>query len=383
MTAKRSIFEEVSETSAATQSTAPKGGMIDARPKGARKAIRIWLFVIFALVAAMVLVGGATRLTDSGLSITEWKPVTGAIPPMTEADWQKEFTLYQATPQYALVNAQMTLSQFKGIYWWEWAHRQLGRTIGLIWALGFVFFWATGRIPRGWWGRLFLVGVLGGMQGLVGWWMVSSGLVGDMVRVASYRLATHLGLAFLILMVIGWYAMLLGRSEADLLRARREGDGRLAGLAGVVLTVGFVQVLLGALVAGIDAGRGFTDWPLMGGDWLPPDPFSVQPLWRNFFEDPGLVQFDHRVGGYLLFIAAVTVALRGRCSPHASVRVAFAWMGAWVFVQAGLGIVTLMYGAPLSLGLVHQTGAIVAIALILRARFMARYPVLGSVRDRG
>lgn len=383
MTAKRSIFEEVSQASAATGPAAPKGGMIDARPKGARRAIRIWLFVMFALVAAMVLVGGATRLTDSGLSITEWKPVTGAIPPMNEADWQKEFTLYQATPQYALVNAQMTLSQFKGIYWWEWAHRQLGRTIGLIWALGFVFFWATGRIPRGWWGRLFLVGVLGGLQGLVGWWMVASGLTGDMVRVASYRLATHLGLAFLILIVIGWYAMLLGRSEADLLRARREGDGRLAGLAGVVLGLGFVQVLLGALVAGIDAGRGFTDWPLMGGEWLPPDPFTIVPVWRNFFEDPGLVQFDHRVWGYLLFIVAVTVALRARRSPHASVRVAFAWMGAWVFVQAGLGIVTLMYGAPLSLGLVHQISAIVAIALILRARFMACYPVLGSVRDRG
>lgn len=379
MTPKRSIFEEVSEKSA-TPAT-PKGGLIDTRPKGARKAIRIWLFVLFALVAAMVIVGGATRLTDSGLSITEWKPVTGALPPMNEADWQKEFTLYQATPQYALVNAHMTLSQFKGIYWWEWSHRQLGRMIGLIWALGFVFFWATKRIPTGWWGRLFLVGVLGGLQGVIGWWMVASGLTNDMVRVASYRLATHLGLAFFILCVIGWYAMALGRSEADLLQSRRMGDRRLSAMAGVVLVIAFVQVLLGALVAGIDAGRGFTDWPLMGGEWLPPDPFSISPVWRNFFEDPGLVQFDHRMVGYVLFIVAIAVAFRGRRSPHMSTRIAFSWLGAWIFVQVGLGIITLMNAAPLYLGLLHQAGAIIAITLIQRARFMARYPKVGSVRD--
>lgn len=379
MTPKRSIFEEVSEKSATPEKT--KGGMIDARPKGARKAIRLWLFALFALVAAMVIVGGATRLTDSGLSITQWKPLTGAIPPLNETDWLREFALYQATPQYELMNAGMSLHEFKSIYWWEWGHRQLGRAVGLIWALGFVFFWATKRIPPGWTGRLFLIGALGGLQGAIGWWMVSSGLVGDMTSVASYRLATHLGIAFFILALITWYAMSLGRTEADLMQARRSGDKKLFGMSTGVLHLAFLQILLGALVAGIDAGRGFTDWPMMGGGWLPPDPFSITPVWRNFFEDPGLVQFNHRMMGYLLFVFAVVVALRGRRSPNRATRVAFAWMGAWVFVQAGLGIMTLLHGVPLSLGLMHQAGAMVAIVLILRARFLARYPLAQSVRD--
>lgn len=384
MPPKRSIFEEVGTDKAAAtkaKAAAPAASLIDSAPKGARTAIRIWLFVLFALVAAMVLVGGATRLTDAGLSITQWKPVTGALPPMSQADWQHAFDLYRQTPQYALVNEGMDLAQFKGIYWWEWGHRQLGRSIGLIWALGFVFFWATKRIPAGWTGKLFLIGVMGGIQGAIGWWMVASGLTGDMVRVASYRLATHLGIAFVILGTIAWFAMQLGRSEAELLQARRLGERKLFGMSTGVLHLTFLQVLLGALVAGIDAGRGFTDWPLMGGQVLPPDPFSISPLWRNFFEDPGLVQFDHRLLGYAVFVFGVVTAFVGRKSAHAATRTAFAWMGAWIFVQVGLGIVTLMHGAPMHLGLTHQAGAIVAIVLILRARFLARYPVVKSIRE--
>ncbi|RWR10818.1 heme A synthase [Paenirhodobacter populi] len=379
MNPKRSIFEEVGAEAPAARAT-PKGNLIDAGARGARKAIRIWLFVLFALVVAMIAVGGATRLTDSGLSITEWKPVTGAIPPMNEADWQTEFTKYQATPQYALMNEGMTLSQFKGIYWWEWAHRQLGRLVGLVWAVGFFGFLAARKIPVGWTGRLLLIGALGGLQGAIGWWMVSSGLVGEMTSVASYRLATHLGLAFLILGFIAWYAMLLGRREADLLQARRLAEPKLVGMATGVLHLTFLQILLGALVAGIDAGRGFTDWPWMGGQFLPPDPFPFTPLWRNFFEDPGLVQFIHRMVGYLVFVFGVVTAILGRRSAHAATRVAFAWMGTWLFVQVGLGIVTLVHGAPLHLGLAHQLGAVVAFVLILRARFLARYPVVQSIR---
>ena len=379
MSPKRSIFEEVGNKAPAARAT-PKGNLIDARPRGARQAIRIWLIVLFALVVAMIGVGGATRLTDSGLSITEWRPVTGALPPMDEAAWAGEFAKYQATPQFALMNRGMTLAEFKGIYWWEWGHRQLGRTIGLVWAVGFLGFLATRRIPPGWVPRLLGIGVLGGLQGAIGWWMVSSGLVGDMTSVASYRLAVHLGLAFLILGFIAWYVLELGRSQAELLQARRLAEPKLFGMATGVLHLAFLQVLLGALVAGIDAGRGFTDWPLMGGQVLPPDPFALSPLWRNFFEDPGLVQFMHRAVGYLVLVFGAVVAVLGRRSPQAATRMAFAWMGTWLLVQVGLGIVTLMHGAPLHLGLAHQLGAVVAFVLILRARFLARYPVVQSIR---
>lgn len=379
MAAKRSIFEEVGAEKPAG-APAPRGGMIDARPKGARKALRVWLAVLFVLVVAMISLGGATRLTDAGLSITEWKPVTGALPPMSEADWQAEFQKYQEIPQFAVQNPTMTLPEFKGIYWWEWSHRQLGRVIGLVWALGFAGFAATRRIPPGWSRRFWLIGLLGGAQGAIGWWMVSSGLGGGMTSVASYRLAVHLGLGFTILGFIAWYILALSRSESQLLQARRLAEPRLFGLATGVLHLAFLQVLLGALVAGIDAGRGFTDWPWMGGQFLPPDPFSLQPLWRNFFEDPGLVQFIHRCTGYLLFAFGLFAAFRARGSAHSATRTAFAWMGAWLLLQLALGIATVMHGAPLALGLAHQLGAVVLWVLILRARFAARYPQVQSIR---
>ncbi|MEZ5685830.1 MAG: COX15/CtaA family protein [Paracoccaceae bacterium] len=379
MSGKRSIFEEVGETSA--KPAAPKGGMIDTRPKGARAAIRVWLFALFALVAAMILVGGATRLTDSGLSITEWKPVTGALPPMSAADWQVEFEKYQQIPQFAALNATMTVEEFKGIYWWEWGHRQLGRFIGLVWAVGFFGFWATKRIPTGWTGRLLGLGILGGLQGAIGWWMVSSGLGNEMVSVASYRLAVHLGLAFAILGLIAWYALALGRKESDLLQARRLGEPKLFGMATGVMHFAFLQILLGALVAGLDAGRGMTDWPLMGGEILPSEAFDLEPLWKNFFENPVLVQFLHRMAGYGLVIFAGITALKGRRSAHGATRTAFLWMGAVLLLQLALGIVTLVHGAPLSLGLVHQAGAILVWVMVIRARFLARHPILRSIRE--
>ena len=263
MSGKRSIFEDVGEGEA--PKAAPTGGMIDARPRGARRAIRAWLMVLFALVVVMIAVGGLTRLTDSGLSITEWKPVTGALPPMSEAAWEEELEKYRQIPEYQLQNKGMSMSEFKRIYWWEWGHRQLGRVIGLVWAVGFAGFLVARKIPVGWSGRLLMLGVLGGAQGAIGWWMVSSGLEGEMLDVASYRLATHLGLAFVILGFIAWYVMLLGREERDLMQARRAGEAKLFGLATGWLHFAFLQILIGALVAGIDAGRSFTDWPLMAG----------------------------------------------------------------------------------------------------------------------
>ena len=375
-TKPRAIFEEVAQ--AAKPALAP-GGIDRGRPD-ARRAIRGWLMVLFALVVLMIAVGGMTRLTDSGLSITEWKPVTGAVPPLNDADWQAEFALYQATPQYALMNRGMELAEFKQIYWWEWGHRQLGRVMGLIWAVGFLFFWASNRIPPGWTRRLLLVGVLGGAQGAVGWWMVYSGLGEGMVSVASYRLATHLGLAFGILGLIAWYVFRLERREADLLVARRVGERRLTAGATGLMHLAFVQIVLGALVAGIDAGRAFPTWPLMGDGFFPPEPFSISPVWRNFFEDPGLVQFIHRMTAYLLFALAVYVWVRARKSPNIATRTAFNLMLGMVLVQAVLGIVTALYSAPVHIAIVHQFGAVVVWVLILRGRFMARYPLPQSVR---
>ena len=375
-TKPRAIFEEVTEV--AKPALAPGG--IDRGRRDARGLIRGWLMVLFALVVLMIAVGGMTRLTESGLSITEWKPVTGAVPPLNEADWQAEFTKYQATPQYALMNNGMELSEFKQIYWWEWGHRQLGRIMGLIWAVGFGFFWATKRIPPGWTRRLLLVGALGGAQGAVGWWMVNSGLGEGMVSVASYRLAVHLGLAFAILGLIAWYVIRLERREADLLTARRVGERRLTAGATGLMHLTFVQIALGALVAGIDAGRAFPTWPLMGDGFFPPEPFSISPVWRNFFEDPGLVQFIHRITAYALCALAMYVWVRARKSAQTATRRAFNLMLGMLLVQVVLGIVTALYSAPLHIAIVHQLGAVVLWVLILRARFLARYPLPQSVR---
>lgn len=378
MTGKRSIFEDVGQDT--PRKDAPKGGMIDQGRRGARGAIRLWLLVLFALVVVMIAVGGLTRLTDSGLSITEWKPITGALPPMSAEAWDAEFEKYRAIPEYQLQNKGMSLSEFKIIYWWEWAHRQLGRVIGLVWAVGFVGFLVARQVPVGWTGRLALLGGLGGLQGAIGWWMVSSGLTGRMLDVASYRLAVHLGLAFVILGFIAWYVMLLGRAERALMQARRSREGKLFGVSTGWLHFAFLQILLGALVAGIDAGRTFTDWPLMGGNVIPQDFWIAELGLRNFFENPGFVQFLHRITGYLLFAFGVVVWLRGRRSAHEATRFAFHLAFIALIAQVLLGIITVMHVAPWHLAIAHQFLAVVLWVLILRARFLSQYPIVRSVR---
>lgn len=378
MSAQRSIFEEVGGDK--RKDDGPKGGMIDQGRRGARGAIRAWLMVLFAMVVVMIVVGGMTRLTDSGLSITEWRPVTGAIPPMNAEDWQSEFDKYRQIPEYQLQNKGMSLSEFKVIYWWEWGHRQLGRTIGLVWAVGFFFFLFTRKIPTGWTTRLIIPGALGGVQGAVGWWMVSSGLGGEMLDVASYRLATHLGLAFVILGFIAWYVFLLVREERELMQARRSRDAKLFGMGTGLMHFAFLQILIGALVAGIDAGRNYIDWPLMAGGFTPPGMWEISPWWRNLFENDGTVQFFHRIAGYLLFIYGIVVWRKSRGSAHGSIRFAFNAVLAMMFLQMLLGIVTVMYSAPVQIAIVHQLGAVVLWVLILRARYLAQYPQVQSVR---
>jgi cytochrome c oxidase assembly protein subunit 15 len=381
MADKRSVFEEVGGQKAAPPSA--QGGLIaKGRPKG-RNPVRKWLVLLWLMVVAMILVGGLTRLTDSGLSITEWRPVTGAIPPLNDTDWQAEFARYQAIPEFQLQNKAMTLEAFKSIYWWEWGHRQLGRAIGAVWAIGFLYFVARRRIPPGWTGRLAGIGALGGLQGAIGWWMVSSGLTGGMVDVASYRLAVHLGIAFAILGLLTWYILSLARSAPEMLQVRRQGEPKLFSMSTGLMHLAFVQILLGALVAGIDAGRAFPTWPLMAGSFFPADAFYVPDggsAWRAFFENPGLVQFIHRMTGYLLAIYGAVVWSRGRRSVHPETATAYNNLGFMLVVQVTIGIVTVLHAAPLPLAIAHQAGAIVLWTLILRARHRALYPIPASIR---
>lgn len=380
MAEKRKLFEEVGE-SGASRPVVQTGG-IDAGRKGARGPIRVWLMILFVLVFVMIAVGGLTRLTDSGLSITEWAPITGAVPPMNDAAWAAEFKKYQQIDEFQIENKWMQLEDFKRIYWWEWGHRQLGRGIGLVWAIGFFWFLARRQIPTGWTGRLILPGALGGVQGAIGWWMVSSGVTAGrgLTDVASYRLATHLGLAFVILGFIAWYVFLLGRSERDLMQARRMKEAKPFSLATGLMHFAFLQILIGALVAGIDAGRSYTDWPLMGGQLLPPQIWMADLGWRNLFENPGLVQFIHRMTGYVLAIFALVVWLRGRKSAHPATRFAFNMVMAVVVIQIVLGIATVLYAAPAELALLHQLMAVILFVAILRARYLSAYPIAATLR---
>ena len=379
MSKNRSIFEEVSAEKAEA-AVAPQGGLIDAGKTGARRAIAAWLMVLFALVVAMIVVGGLTRLTDSGLSITEWKPVTGAVPPMSAEAWNAAFEKYKAIPEYQLQNKGMSLAEFKVIYWWEWGHRQLGRFVGLVWALGFLWFLLRKQIPTGWTQRLVIIGALGGVQGAIGWWMVSSGLTGRMVDVASYRLAIHLGMAFVILAVLIWSVWQLRSSEMSLFQARRSKEAALVQLSSIFAVLVFVQILGGALVAGIDAGRGFPTWPSMNGAFLPSESFDYTPFWTNFFENPALVQFVHRMLGYLVLGFALFAWWRSRGSALVATKRAFDWALVMTFGQMVLGIGTVLYLAQWQIAIVHQLGAVLVLVLVLRARFAALYPAGQSLK---
>ena len=379
MSFKRSIFVEVGAKSPEA-GTSAVGSIDSGQNVGFRRPIRLWLIVLFGLVTCMIAVGGLTRLTDSGLSITEWHPITGAIPPMSLVAWDAEFEKYKQIPEYQLQNLGMSLSEFKVIYWWEWGHRQLGRVIGLVWVLGFFAFILRRAIPVGWTGRLLFVGVLGGIQGAIGWWMVVSGLSGEMLDVASYRLAAHLGIAFVILGFLTWFILLLGRTENDLLLQNRARDERLFSISTGLLHLAFLQILLGALVAGIDAGRNYTDWPLMAGEFFPPEPFSATPLWRNFFEDDGLVQFMHRIAGYVLLVFGIWVWRKSKSSGNDKLKFAFNAVMAVMVVQVVLGVITVLYAAPWNLAILHQLGAVLLWVLILRARFLSGYPPQQQVK---
>src|SRR6056300_718826 len=342
--------------------------------------LKIWLLTLIVLIILIILVGGLTRLTDSGLSITTWELFVGFIPPLTNDKWIDYFELYKTIPEFSEQNFNMTLNEFKVIFWWEWGHRQLGRFIGLTWALGFALLFFTGKLPKARRLSLFAIGPFIGLQGVIGWLMVHSGLDGVRLDVASYWLMAHLGAAFALLGYIYWSLQIFSRSEAELLQARRARERKLFGMSNGLMHFVALEVLLGALVAGIDAGRNYTDWPLMAGGFLPPDMFSLSPWWRNFFEDDGLVQFIHRMSAYLLVAFAIVVALRAKASAHKVTRAAFGTVGLVLTVQMILGIVTVMHSSPWNLAILHQFTAVLLWLAVLRGRFLAGYPIATSVR---
>jgi cytochrome c oxidase assembly protein subunit 15 len=323
-----------------------------------RKAVGVWLLAIAVIILAMVTIGGLTRLTGSGLSITEWDPIMGAIPPLTDAQWADAFAKYQKIPQYILENRGMSLEAFKGIFWWEWTHRFLGRFLGVAFFVPFLLFAWKGAIRKSDWPRMLLLFVLGGLQGFIGWWMVQSGLE-TRVSVSQYRLSIHLGAALLLLIAILWIALEYLRD----LKTPPKPAGRALGL--VVLV--YMQMLLGALVAGLHAGLIYNTWPDMNGRVFPEEPFFSKPWWINFFENPGLAQFDHRIGAYIVagvaaFIFARGVRLGGYAKKSAKL------VAAITAFQIGLGIFTLLLQAPEALAAFHQvTAAVLLCAAVWHA----------------
>jgi heme a synthase len=344
------------------------------------RAIRLWLYAVAALVFAMVVVGGATRLTESGLSITEWRPVTGALPPLSGNEWQAEFEKYQAIPQYRELNRGTSLDQFKTIFWWEWAHRLLGRLVGVAFLLPFLWFlwrgWVAPRLQP--W--LWFIFALGAVQGAVGWWMVASGLA-DRVEVSQYRLATHLVLASAIYVALVWTAQRLEERPVLLV------PGRMRAIAAGLLVLVLAQIYLGALVAGLRAGYIYNTWPLIDGAFVPDSArlFLDTPVWRNFFENTLTVQFDHRMLAYAIFVGALLHAadVAGAVKKGPALTGAVVLLAA-VTLQVGLGVWTLLGRVPLPIALAHQAMAMLVLtaATVHAARVVARAPLVIAATAR-
>ena len=331
---------------------------LTARYASAYPFIRLWLWILAGLVFAMVLVGGATRLTDSGLSITEWQPLLGVIPPLNESQWLAAFEKYKVIPEYQLLNKGMSLAEFKVIYWWEWAHRFLGRFIGVVLLVPFLLLWATRRLERRLTQSLLALLVLLGLQGGLGWYMVQSGLV-ERTDVSQYRLAAHLLIAAAIYASMIWVALGVGVPPRRL--AARDASLVL----GLIVMI-FGQIGLGGLVAGLDAGLSHNTFPLMEGRLIPEGMMIMTPWWRNFFENALTVQFFHRLLAYLIAIAILLHAISLTRSGRNGGREISAWVLVFaVFAQMALGVWTLLAGVPIVLGLLHQTGAMLLLAAAL------------------
>lgn len=338
------------------------------RQIAARRSIAWWLFGVAGLIALMVVVGGLTRLTDSGLSITSWKPIHGALPPLSDAEWQEEFDAYKQIPQYEQTNKGMSLDEFKGIFWWEWSHRNLGRLIGFAFLVPFLVFLARGQVERALIPRLLALFVLGGLQGALGWFMVASGLT-ERISVSQYRLVAHLGLALVIYAAIVWTALPLWREQWPMKGAAH----RLFGAAVAALGLVFFQILLGGFVAGLDAGLIYNTWPLMDGAFVPEAAYAYVPFWLAPFEDVTTVQFNHRIVAYVLTAAVVALWVAGRRQKLAGFAALTAniLLAALAF-QVLAGIWTLLEAVPIWLGALHQAGAVALLTAALLHVFALR-----------
>ncbi|HEY0105297.1 MAG TPA: COX15/CtaA family protein [Rhizomicrobium sp.] len=332
-----------------------------------RRAVGWWLLGVAAIILGMITVGGLTRLTGSGLSITQWDPILGALPPLTDAQWQAAFAKYRLIPQYIHENAGMSLAAFKGIFWWEWAHRLLGRLLGVFFVLPFLWFAWTGAIRRAEWPRMVVLFLLGGLQGFVGWWMVQSGLE-TRLSVSQYRLAIHLGVALVLLVAMVWIALDYLRREGEPARGPRLPRGPLA-----VAALVYAQMLLGALVAGLHAGLIYNTWPSMDGRLAPQDAFALSPWWVNFFENPGTAQFDHRIGAYAVAISVFVLRWRGRGRPAGWARRSGNALLHLTLFQVALGIATLLLQAPEFLAAAHQLTAALLLCAAVWHVFERRY----------
>jgi cytochrome c oxidase assembly protein subunit 15 len=343
-------------------------GVTDRRNSARTTRVAAWLFICCALVFAMVVVGGVTRLTHSGLSIVEWQPIVGTLPPLSDAQWQQTFEKYQLTPEYQLVNKGMGLDEFKLIFWWEYWHRLLGRLIGVVFLVPFLWFLARRDIPPNHAVRYLGIFVLGGLQGLMGWYMVKSGLVDD-PRVSQFRLTAHLGLALAIFWAMFWFALSLA-SPRPVVTVPKSLRNWAYGVAVLI----FVMMLSGGFVAGIRAGFAYNTFPLMNGRFMPPEIFSLDPLWRNFFWNMATVQFDHRIIGWLIAFVVPVLWVKLRLPQEIPQRAR--WGGhlllLLVFAQIALGIATLVNVVPLPLAAMHQAGAVLVFAAAINVAHALR-----------
>ncbi len=335
-----------------------------ARPGPAPRQIGWWLITVCVLIFAMVTLGGYTRLTESGLSMTDWRPVTGWLPPLSQQAWQTEFARYQQYPEFQKLNVWMDLEAFKGIYYVEYAHRVLGRLIGLVFLIPFIYYAVRRRIPEGIMPKLVIMFVLGALQGLMGWYMVKSGLV-DQPDVSHYRLTAHLAFAVVIFGYIFWVAL-------GLLVEHGRSDVRIRRWAGVIGGLVFVQILSGGLVAGLDAGHAYNTWPLMDGSLVPAGLLSMQPWYANLTENLMTVQFDHRMLAYLIVLVTAIFWWKLHRAAPPGLRGAVHLVALAVLVQATLGVFTLVHNVPIALGVIHQGFALLLFTAVIYCVYVAR-----------
>ncbi len=323
-----------------------------------------WLLACATVVYLMIVVGGITRLTQSGLSMVEWEPIRGVLPPLNHTEWMEEFNKYRQSPEYLKINAGMSLEAFKSIFYWEWGHRVLGRFIGLIYFLPLVFFVARGMVPKAWYARLFGLFVLGGLQGLMGWYMVKSGLV-DVPHVSQYRLTAHLSLALVIFACMVWFSLDFLRGEH---KHQRATPAYLRSSALVILVV-FIMMMSGGFVAGTKAGYIMNTFPKMADAWVPAGLMSIEPAWRNLFENPVTIQFIHRCTAFVVLATVIWSFVKSRSQSFATAQ---HWVVIAVVCQILLGISALVMRVPVWLGALHQAGAVALFLAALYAAHVAR-----------